>query len=97
MRPSIYFTVHDWMVKKMKLNGTNLLVMAFVYNYYSTLRVKVTKQDIMKLFDLSDRGARHKIYFLVDKGFIIKKKIPWENGFKLVYYPNTELITNKFL
>lgn len=91
LRPNIYFHVKDWMIHKLKLNGSLLTTFAFIFDC-SCNQLKVEEEDLCNIFAIEPRTARYRFKKLYDKGYIQREKKSSEIASKYVYWIDVDKI-----
>ena len=81
MRPKIYFTVHDWMFKALKLRGNQLIIFSYLYaeSKYGAKDGYSTINSISEVLNIPDRTVRHCTLELREKNYITGKLVKTKN------------------
>nr|MBE6545148.1 helix-turn-helix domain-containing protein [Oscillospiraceae bacterium] len=86
-----YFIVHDFMVEKLKLDGTELMVYALIYSFSNAgSNCYGSIEYISKRIGASRTTAYRALKNLVKKNYLIKQK-PAKSG-KVIYTVNDEIL-----
>lgn len=86
-----YFSIHGWMVNRLKLKGNELIIYSIIYGF-SQIDNQVFSGSLQYLADFTNstkQGVIKNLKSLVEKGFINKKEIV-KNGVKTCQYYVTE-------
>ena len=70
MRPDIYFIVYDWMIKKLKLRGNELLIFSYIYSYSKFKDKPLSVIHISRVLNIPRRTVRDCNRRLMDKKLI---------------------------
>ena len=77
MRPTIYITIHDWMIHKLNMKGAKLLTFAYIYAWGKVSpKAYVDYFEMITFTGLTRRTLTGVMSELKKDGFIEEKKEP---------------------